>query len=42
MISFLFYYNKKEIYKLKVKEYAVCCHYNYGPTYGGGHDIHIY
>ena len=39
MKSFIFQYNKKELYKLKVKEYAVYCGPGYGPTYGSGHDI---
>ncbi|KAM3144777.1 hypothetical protein pb186bvf_003086 [Paramecium bursaria] len=41
MKSFIFQYNKKEIYKLKNQSYAQYCHASYGPTFGGGHDLHI-
>ncbi|KAM3132360.1 hypothetical protein pb186bvf_015574 [Paramecium bursaria] len=34
MKSFIFQYNKKEIYKLKNKEHAVYCSSSYGPYYG--------
>lgn len=41
MKSFLFQYNKKEIYKQKNPKYAVYCKYEYGPTYGDGYDLYI-
>ncbi|KAM3144789.1 hypothetical protein pb186bvf_003098 [Paramecium bursaria] len=42
MKSFIFQYNKKEIYKLKLQTHALYCNYaSYGPTFGGGHDIYI-
>ena len=41
MKSFIFQYNKKELYKLKVKEHAVYCRADYGPTYGRGCDIYV-
>ena len=34
MKSFIFQYNKKELYKLKHKEHAVICSPDYGPVYG--------
>ncbi|KAM3144763.1 BTB/POZ domain-containing protein 9 [Paramecium bursaria] len=40
MKSFLFQYNKREIYKIKSQAYAIYCNAIYGPTYGG-HDIYI-
>ncbi|KAM3132347.1 hypothetical protein pb186bvf_015561 [Paramecium bursaria] len=40
MKSFIFQYNKKELYKLKVKEYAVRQNPSYGPTYGNC-DIYV-
>ncbi|KAM3144820.1 BTB/POZ domain-containing protein 17 [Paramecium bursaria] len=38
--SFLFQYNKKEIYKIKNQVNAIYCNAQYGPTYGG-HDIYV-
>ncbi|KAM3140473.1 hypothetical protein pb186bvf_007453 [Paramecium bursaria] len=39
--SFIFQYNKKQIYKLKNQQYAVYANRDYGPTYGNGHDLTI-
>ncbi|KAM3144758.1 hypothetical protein pb186bvf_003067 [Paramecium bursaria] len=40
--SFIFQYNKKEIYKVKsVQSNALYCQSTFGPTFGQGHDIHI-
>ncbi|KAM3144828.1 hypothetical protein pb186bvf_003137 [Paramecium bursaria] len=41
MKSFLFQYNKKEIYKIKTLQYASYCNVGYGPTFGVGHDLNI-
>ena len=41
MKSFIFHYDKKEIYNLKNKGYAIYCSADYGPTFGGGHDFII-
>ena len=41
MKSFIFNYDKKEIYNLKNKGYAIYCSADYGPTFGGGHDFII-
>ncbi|KAM3140488.1 hypothetical protein pb186bvf_007468 [Paramecium bursaria] len=37
--SFLFQYNKKEIYPLKRKDYAIYCHSGHGPCYGQRCDV---
>ena len=44
--AFLFSLNKpdNQPYKMTVyrnPQYAMCCAYNYGPTFGGGHDLYI-
>lgn len=41
MKSFLFQYNKKEIYKIKYSKNAIYCKSEFGPTFGGGYDLYI-
>ncbi|CAD8130682.1 unnamed protein product [Paramecium sonneborni] len=41
--SFLFSQTQDQIYPLiqDRKQYAIYCNSGYGPTFGGGHDLHI-
>ncbi|KAM3144821.1 hypothetical protein pb186bvf_003130 [Paramecium bursaria] len=41
MKSFIFQYNKRELYNLKVQQHAIYSHQNNGPTYGQNCDIYI-
>ncbi|KAM3140470.1 hypothetical protein pb186bvf_007450 [Paramecium bursaria] len=37
--SFIYQYNKRQIFKQKYKNYALYCNPQYGPSYGGGFDL---
>ncbi|KAM3140423.1 hypothetical protein pb186bvf_007403 [Paramecium bursaria] len=37
--SFIYQYNKRQIFKQQHKEYALYCNAVYGPSYGGGFDL---
>ena len=39
--AFLFSLDKQKIYSYKKNGKAICNYKDYGPTFGGGHDIHI-
>ena len=39
--AFIFSFNTKKKYLVDTPKYAIYCHFQYGPTFGNGHDIHI-
>jgi hypothetical protein len=39
--NFLFSLNKMKKYSQNEGNYSIYCHPNYGPTFGGGHDITV-
>ena len=39
--AFLFSFDTNKKYPVNTPDYAIYCHHQYGPTFGGGHDIHI-
>jgi hypothetical protein len=41
MSSFLFSITNNHKITLRNKTYALCKSQSYGPTFGGGHDLHI-